>query len=42
MEQGATKEETREEKSTQERQVSIGRSPHTKERRRSRDVILQR
>ena len=42
VEQGGTKEEIREGKSTQERQVGIGRSPHKKEQRKSMDVILQR
>ena len=42
VEQGDTKEETREGKSTQERQVGIGWSPHKKEQRKSMDVILQR
>ena len=42
VEQGSTKEETREGKSTQERQVGIGWSPHMKEQRRSMDIVLQR
>ena len=42
VEQGGTKEETREEKNTQERQVGIGWSPHEKEQRRNMDAILQR
>ena len=42
VEQGGTKEETREGKSTQERQVGIGQSPHKKEQRRSMVIVPQR
>ena len=42
MEQGDTKEETREEKNILGKQVGIGQSPCKKERRRSRDIILLR
>ena len=42
VEQGTTKEEVQEERNRTGEQVSIDQSPHRKEQKRSKDVVLQR
>ena len=42
MEQGDTKEEIQEEKNSAGKRVGIGQSLHKKERRKSRDIVLQK